>query len=546
MPEKPTYEDLEKQVRDLSKIREERDLALAVLRKSEEKYRLIADQTADVIYTINIEREKFTYMSPAVERVFGYTAEESLGLKIPDLLTEASYALQRESMISALERGQREPEVLELEAIHKDGHTLLVEVHARFLFDGLGNPVEILGVARDIKERKRMEAERANLQLQLLQAQKMESIGRLAGGVAHDFNNMLGVIIGRSEMALKRADQDPSLTSDLESILKVAHHSARLTRQLLAFARMGSGSPEVIDLNDIMGDTLGMLRHLVGEDIALDWRPGEGLWPIKVDPTQINQIMANLCVNARDAIRDVGRITIDTENVSLDVADCGYQGTASGEYVRITFSDTGCGMTPEILDYIFEPFFTTKGVGEGTGLGLSTVYGIVKQSKGSIDVSSEPGEGTTFRIYMPKYQGTTARESSQNWQPSELYGNETILLVEDDSSMLEMTTRMLQKMGHTVLTAKLPSDAIRLAEEHSSNIQLLLTDMVMPEMNGKDLAAELLSRVPGLRCLFMSGYAADTLSCFGDGDGGRHFIQKPFTLNDLMPKVRAAVDSESG
>lgn len=544
MSEKPTYEELEKKLREYNKVKAERDQAMAILQKSEEKYRLIAEQTADAIYTINIEREQFTYVSPAVERVFGHTPEECFELRIRDFLTDASYRLQREKMMQALERGERESEVLEMEAIHKDGHTLPIEVHAKFLFDIHGNPVEILGVARDITDRSRGLEERAELQRQLIQAQKMESIGRLAGGVAHDFNNMLGVIIGRSEMALKREIKDQSLTSDLQSILKVAHHSANLTRQLLTFARMQSASPEVIDLNEALADMLHMFRHLIGEDIELDWRPGAGLWAIRMDPSQVSQILANLCVNARDAISNVGRITIETENVCLDAAACrDHGGAGPGEYVKITFADTGSGMDPKILDFIFEPFFTTKGVGQGTGLGLSTVYGVVKQNKGFIEVSSEPDGGTTFRIYLPKYQGENEQISNEEWQPSMLHGNETILLVEDESTILEMTAMMLEGMGHTVVTAGGPSEAIRLVEENPNGIQLLITDVVMPEMNGKDLATEILSRVPGLKCLFMSGYSADALSRRSKLDSEVHFIQKPFTLDDLMPKVRAALDS---
>lgn len=544
MSEKPSYEELEKQVRELNQIRAERNRALEVLQESEEKYRLIAQQTADAIYIINIEQEQFTYASPSVQRVFGYTPEECFDLRTRDLLTDASYTLQKQKMMQAIERGQREPEVAELEAVHKDGHTLPIEVHARFLFDERGNPVEILGVARDITERKQAEADRSDLQRQLTQAQKMESIGRLAGGVAHDFNNMLGVIIGRSEMSLKRAEQDPSLTADLQAILKVAHHSASLTRQLLAFARIESVSPQVINLNEIMGDMLSILRHLIGEDIELDWRPGDGLWPIKMDPPQVSQILANLCVNARDAISNVGRITIETQNVCFDAAAGGdHGGVCSGEYVRITFSDTGCGVDPAIMDNIFEPFFTTKGVGRGTGLGLSTVYGVVRQNKGFIDVVSEPDKGTTFRINLPKYHGGTDRASIEDWQPSKFYGSETILLVEDESTMLEMTTMMLEEMGYSVLAANRPTDAIELAQKNPNGIQLLITDIVMPGMNGKDLAAELLSRVPELKCLFMSGYTADELSRYSKLDWGRHFIQKPFTLEDLVTKVRAVLDS---
>jgi PAS domain S-box-containing protein len=547
MSEKPTYEELEKQVRELGRARAEQADVLAAVRKSEEKYRLMAEQNADAIYILSIEREQFIFVSPSMEKMFGYSFEEFLDVKTRDLLTEASYTLQRGEMQKAYERGQRDPAVLELEAIRKDGHTFPMEVNARFLFGGNGKPLEILGVARDITERRKAEEERADLQRQLFQAQKVESIGRLAGGVAHDFNNMLGVIIGRAEMALDRARQDASLTSDLKAILKVARHSADLTRRLVTFARMQSVSPEVVDLNETLGDMLGMIRHLIGEDIELDWRPGDGLWSVEMDPSQVNQVLVNLCVNSRDAICNVGRITIETENVHIDASACGdYEDADPGDYVRLRFSDTGCGMEPKILDFIFEPFFTTKGMGKGTGLGLSTVYGIVKQNKGFIDVASKQDEGTTFRIYLPKYQGETAQATTEDWWPPSFHGHETILLVEDEPSMLEMTALMLERMGHTVFATTQPLDAIRLLEENSKEIQLLITDVVMPGMNGRDLADKLLSRAPDLRCLFMSGYATDTLPRYAEFGGENHFLQKPFTLNDLMPKVRAVLESAPG
>jgi PAS domain S-box-containing protein len=547
MSEKPTYEELEETIRKLKKASAEQAEAMAVLQKSESKYRLIAEQSADAMYTLNIEREQLTFVNPSMERIFGYTLEESLKLRARDLLTEASYSLQREEMLKAYEMRKREPAVLELEAIRKDGRMLPIEVNARFLFDAHGKPVEILGVARDITERQKVEEERADLQRQLFQAQKVESIGRLAGGVAHDFNNMLGVIIGRTEMALNGAGQDSSLRSDLKTILKVARHSAAMTRQLLAFARMQNGSPKVIDLNETLRDMLGMLQHLIGEDIELDWQAGDGLWPTKLDPSQINQVLVNLCVNSRDAICNVGRIAIVTKNVHLDKTACGdHGGVVPGDYVMIRFSDTGCGIDEKIRDFIFEPFFTTKGMGKGTGLGLSTVHGIVKQNKGFIDVSSKKGEGATFRIYLPRYQGTADRVPEEEWRPSVLHGDEAILLVEDEPAMLEMTAMMLKKMGHTVFTASEPSDAIRHIEENPKEIRLLITDMVMPVMNGKDLADELLSREPDLKCLFMSGYAADMLLHHAKFDAENHFIQKPFTINDLMPKVRAMLDSPAG
>ncbi len=516
------------------------DLDGRFLLVNDENYRLIAQHTIDVIYKVNIEQDAFVYMSPSVERVFGYTPEECIGTTVHALLTDASYELQREKMRADLESGYKDSEVLELEACHKDGHIVPIEAHARFLFDDQGKPVEILGVTREISERKQAEEERAKLQLELAQAQKMESIGRLAGGLAHDFNNMLGVIIGRSEMALKRATADPLLFSDLQSILKVARHSATLIRQLMTFARKQTISPKVLDLNETLAKMLNMFQQLIGGDIVLDWRPGKGLWLLKMDPSQIDQILANLCVNARDAIENVGRITVETENVHIDTGT--HAGVAPGQYVLMTFSDTGCGMDRTIIDRIFEPFFTTKEVGKGTGLGLSTIYGIVKQNQGVINVSSELGAGTTFRIYLPRFQGAEDRISQEKPLQFVDCGSETILVVEDEPDILEMTVMTLERLGYTVLSAKTPEEAIRLVEESPDEIQMLLTDVIMPGMNGWDLSKELLLRRPALKCLFMSGYDSKGLSPETGLNPKSDFIRKPFTLKNLAAKVRGVLD----
>lgn len=407
MPEYPTYERLEKQILELTNAMERQRSALDSLMEREEKYRLIAEQSADFIFTMDIDQEKFTYVSPSVERIFGYTPDACLEMEVRDFLTVPCYELQREKMQVALAEGRKEPEVLEVEVVHRDGQVFPVEVHARFLFNAQDDPVELLGVARDISERRQAELERAQLQMQLIQAQKVEAVGRLAGGVAHDFNNMLAVIIGRCEMALEKAACDPTLFSDVESILKAARHSADLTRQLLAFGRKQDVTPRVICLNKVGGDIFGMLQHLVGSDIKVDWRPGRELWPVEINDSQINQILANLCVNSRDAIAGPGRITIRTENVRIARDDRGrHPHIVSGDHVLLTVNDTGCGIDPKIQERIFDPFFTTKALGKGTGLGLSTIYGIVKQHGGHIDVRSKPRKGATFRIYLPRYQET--------------------------------------------------------------------------------------------------------------------------------------------
>jgi len=387
-------------------------------------------------------------------------------------------------------------------------------------------------IATDITELKRMEA-------QLQQAQKMESVGRLAGGVAHDFNNMLAVILGHVEMALEDLDPAAPLHASLQSVQYAAERSAALTRQLLAFARKQTVSPKVIDLNETVEGMLKMLRRLIGEDIDLLWQPGRNLKPVKVDPSQLDQLLVNLCVNARDAIAGVGKVTIETDAKTFDEAYCAdHLGSLPGEYVLLEVSDDGCGMDKNLLDHIFEPFFTTKEQGKGTGLGLASVFGMVKQNNGFINVYSEPGQGTTFKIYLPAYaEKTTGEEAKVPNLPTE-HGNETVLLVEDEPAILEMTTIMLGRLGYTVVAATSPGEAIRLAREHRGRIDLFVTDVVMPEMNGRELASKLLSHYPDLKQLFMSGYTANVIAHHGVLDEGVHFIQKPFSMSDLGRKLR--------
>jgi two-component system, cell cycle sensor histidine kinase and response regulator CckA len=393
---------------------------------------------------------------------------------------------------------------------------------------------------RDITDRKRAEKERAKLHEQLLHAQKMEIVGRLAGGVAHDFNNMLGVILGYAEMALERLSAEQPVYKAVHRIQEAAQRSVDLTRQLLAFARKQAIAPKLIDLNETVAGMLSMLRRLIGEDIELIWLPGGNLCPVKIDPAQIDQILANLCVNARDAVKGVGRVTIETGLASVDEAWCTMHiGAVPGEYVLLTVSDTGCGMDRETISHLFEPFFTTKEQGQGTGLGLASVYGAVTQNKGFITVDSEPGQGTTFKIYLPWYAETRAEVPPQQ-VPFEAAacGHETILLVEDEPTILEMTTIMLQRLGYTVLGAGSPEEAIRLAGKYSGRIDLLMTDVVMPGMNGRALADNLLASYPGIKCLFMSGYTADVITHHGVLEEAEIFIQKPFSSKDVGKKLR--------
>jgi PAS domain S-box-containing protein len=477
--------------------------------------------------------------------IIGYTLDELSPVSIetwikfahPDDLKTSGELLQKHFS------GERDYYECEARMRHKSGAWVWVLDRGRVTtWTEDGKPLMMMGTHQDITERKRAEAERENLQAQLAQAQKMESVGRLAGGVAHDFNNMLGVILGHTEMALEKTALTDPLHDDLAEIRKAALHSADLTRQLLAFARKQTVAPKVIDVNDTIAAMLKMLRRLIGEDIDLAWMPGGELWPVKVDPAQVDQILTNLCINARDAIAGVGQLTIETGKAVFDEAYCaGHAGAVPGEYVLLAVSDDGRGMDAETLSHLFEPFFTTKALGQGTGLGLATVYGIVKQNHGFIDVYSEPGQGTTFKIYLPRHAAQPAPIAKEGEAGAAAQGTETILLVEDDPAILKMTTRMLERLGYTVLAARTPGEAIRRAREHAGRIDLLMTDVVMPEMNGRDLATNILSRYPDIRRLFMSGYTADVIAHQGVLDPGVHFLQKPFSMQALGVKIRDAL-----
>jgi CheY-like chemotaxis protein len=350
---------------------------------------------------------------------------------------------------------------------------------------------------------------------------------------------MLGVILGHTEMSLDDVDPALPLFDDLLEIRKAAERSAELTRQLLTFARKQTVAPKVIDLNETVEGMLKMLRRLIGEDIDLLWKPCRNLRPVKVDPSQIDQLLANLCVNARDAITGVGKITIETDAADIDEDYCtDHAGFSPGEYLLLAVSDNGSGMGPETLGHLFEPFFTTKEMGKGTGLGLTSVYGMVKHNNGFINVYSEPGQGTTFKIYLPLFTEKSALLPTKEQGRQAEGGQETIMLVEDEQSILKMTTMMLEKLGYTVLATSNPGEAIRQAHEHSGRIDLLITDVVMPEMNGRDLAGRLITVYPELKRLFMSGYTANVIAHHGVLDEDVHFIQKPFSKKNLAAKVR--------
>jgi len=471
---------------------------------------------------------------------FDRTSEQLIGISVQELLGEELFRKNEPYMRRVL---QGEPQQFERTLVKISGESRYTWAqYIPDMVDGTARGFFVL--ISDVTELKRAEEEKATLETQLLQAQKMESVGRLAGGVAHDFNNLLTVILGHAELALLKMDPSGLLMDDIAAIRDAAERSADLTQQLLAFARKQTIAPKVLDMNATVTSMLKMLQRLIGEDIHLNWHPATDLWQVKMDPAQIDQILANLCVNARDAIADVGKITIETRNSTFgrDYCDANF-GFIPGEYVMLAVSDDGCGMDKETMLHIFEPFFTTKDLGGGTGLGLATVYGIVQQNNGFIKVYSEPGQGTTFKVYFSRYEGEGARPAVENTAKPVLTGQETILLVEDESSILTMTTTLLERQGYNVLAASTPSEAIMLAQKHTDEIRLLLTDVVMPDMNGRDLARNLLQICPKIKSLFMSGYTANVVAHHGVLDEDVHFISKPFSLPDLAAKVREVLDA---
>ncbi|MCF8024766.1 MAG: PAS domain S-box protein [Desulfobacteraceae bacterium] len=517
------------------------------LRESEEKYRRIAENITDVVWTTDLNLTP-TFVSSSIQKLLGETPEEhmrrTMAEKYPPVYLDKIYQAFAEELEKEKDPAsdKNRTRLIEVEHYRADGATIWVSINISSIRDKDGNLVGLQGVTRDVTERKKREQEQEKLQAQLHQAQKMESVARLAGGVAHDFNNMLSIINGYAEISIDMIDPQEPIHENIREIYNAGKRSAGIVRQLLAFARKQTISPVQMDLNQTVSSLLKMLQRLIGENINLAWHPGNTLWPVKMDPSQLDQIMANLAVNARDAISDVGKMTIETKNVDIDDDYCRqYSYFVPGKYVLLAVSDNGCGMKKEVQDNLFEPFFTTKAFGKGTGLGLATIYGIVKQNNGFINVYSEPGVGTTFKIYLPRCEqsGLSPDKGSAAQIPA---GSETVLIVEDEPAILQMGKSMLENLGYTVLVAGNPKDALALAGEYDGQIHLLITDVVMPEMNGRDLAAKLSAGMPRLKTLFMSGYTEDVIAHHGVLDQGVQFIQKPFSIQDLAEKVREAIE----
>lgn len=511
----------------------ERKIAEDRLRESEERYRLFVETATEGIWAMDAQHH-ITFANQMACEMLGYKMNELIGLTISSLVFDDDVAEHTER---AIPRSRGISERYECRLKRKNGETLWVIMSERVLMEENGGYRGAFAMLTDITQRKKAEEAKGNLEEQLRQAEKMEAVGRLAGGVAHDFNNMLGVILGYTELLRGRVSSGSPHLKALFAIEKAALRSRNITRQLLAFSRKQIISPKPVDLSNLLDSMEKTLLRLIGEDIEFSFHARENLPKVKIDPSQVDQILMNLAINARDAMPQGGRLTIETGEASIDDQYCTkHFDVAPGHYVTLAVTDDGIGMSKETLSHIFEPFFTTKGLGKGTGLGLATVYGIVKQNCGFINAYSEPGQGTTFMIYLP----VTPEDSKRLAEDAEgalIPGVGVVLLVEDDEMMREMAVEMLEGIGYTVIPAGSPEEALLLIEKDTVGIDLLLTDVVMPGMSGKDLANRIRGIRPGTKVLFMSGYTSDAIAHRGVLEEGLHFIQKPFNMRDLSRRI---------
>ncbi|MBN2685811.1 MAG: response regulator [Pontiellaceae bacterium] len=515
---------------------EEAEYARNELAKSEARYRYLMENISDVILSFT-KGGKITYISPTIESLSGWKPEQLQDQNFGNFI----HPDDQENICICIKNPNHESFSTEIRLRHSDGRYVDVRISCH----RGKNSEETTGIISDITEIKRAHREHEKLQEQLLRSQKMDSIGRLAGGVAHDFNNMLAVIMGNAELMIQQIPEGNILQDDAREILRTTQRATELTKQLLAFARKQSVKPEIINLNAAVENSSKMLRRLLGENIDLAWMPGKTPMTTLIDPSQPDQILTNLCINARDAIDGAGLISIETRTIELDEQYCvNHPGESlPGKFVILTVSDTGCGMDKRTLSNIFEPFFTTKESGKGTGLGLSTVYGIVKQNGGFITVYSEPGRGTTFNIHLPYHaEDATACKSTASHGITER-GDETILLVEDEPLLLKMTHRILEDLGYRVIPAKNPTEALQAADRYDAPIDLLLTDIVMPQMDGTDLAKALAEKRPDTKHLFMSGYSDIAAARHGIIEPGSQLLQKPFSTKVLAAKIRRILES---
>lgn len=516
----------------------ERQRAEEALHRSELRLRRITDNMLDVIIQIDASGV-IDYISPSCQSVLGYQPEELLGRALAELIEPEDRAALTDVLkvkSEDLNLGQ-----LEYRCRHARGHMVWLEAVGKVILNKSGQIEEVILTNRDITERRYLEE-------QLNQARKLQAIGQLAGGIAHDFNNLLTVIISYCDILLNYPAEDPELRrTEIEQIMEAGLHAAALTQHLLAFSRRQNLELQTLDLNEAINNTLKMLPRLIREDIELHTELQSQLGKMKADPGQLEQVLMNLAVNARDAMPQGGTLTIATKDVYLDENySKRHLEVLPGQYVLLAVSDTGVGMDAQTQSHIFEPFFTTKEVGKGTGLGLATVHGIVKQSGGHIQVQSEIGKGTIIKIYFPQVESELpeATDSLPYNSKASLRGNETILLIEDDYRVRQITREILQSQHYTVLEAD-GEEALQISQQYSGKIDLLLTDIVMPKRNGREIAEELLMVRPGLKVIYMSGYTDDIIIQHGISEGELTFLPKPFTPKSLVEKVRKTLDSRS-
>jgi len=515
--------------RDISECK----LAEEALRESEERYRRLVESSTEVVAVQSHGR--IVYVNPAGARLLGAATPDALiGRDLLRFLAATERAGAR-ARADRLQRGAAAVEQYEAHLHSIDGRSIEAEVTA--IASTYRAEPAVQYIIRDVTERHHLEE-------QFRQAQKMEAIGRLAGGIAHDFNNLLTAIKGHAELILDDDTLPAHRREDLAEIREAAERAANLTRQLLAFSRKQVLKPEILDLNAVTRSMRTMLERLIGEDVHFVGRLAPDLGPVRADPGQLEQVLMNLIVNARDAMPGGGTLLIETANVEVSAEDAArHTGAEPGSYVLLAVSDTGVGMSRDVQEKIFEPFFTTKEPGKGTGLGLATVYGIVKQSGGLVEVESEPGQGTTFRVYLPRVDAPAPPHPGPAPVPASPAGLETILLVEDEAAVRSFVRKVLRRKGYNVLEAASRPEALRLSRAYRAPIHLLLTDVVMPEMGGREIADRLTAERPGMRVLFTSGYTEDAVVDRGVLIPGIRFLGKPFTPQDLTRKVREVLDA---
>ncbi len=535
---KPVFDDDGQYAGALAMITDigERVQAEESLRETEKKYRSIFENAVEGIFQTT-PRGRFLTANPAMARIFGYDTAEELMAATTDIEEQHYLDAERRREFKQIMEREGFVQGFDIQLRRRDGSHIWVSESARAVRDESGNVLYYEGSIEDITGRKHLEE-------QLFQSQKMEAVGSLAGGIAHDFNNLLTVILGYSRLSLESLEEADPLYSNMEEIRKAAERASMLTIQLLAFSRRQVLQPRVLDLNAVITDIEKMLKRLIGEDVELITRLEPNLKPVKADLGQIGQVIVNLAANARAAMHEGGSLIVETANVELDEEYARrHVELQPGSYIRLSVSDTGTGMDAATRSRIFEPFFTTKEQGKGTGLGLSTVYGIVKQSGGHIWVYSEPGQGTTMKIYLPHAEESTEISAAEDHSVALPRGSETILLVEDEDAVRGLAQLLLEESGYQVLEAANGGEAMLICEQHQGPIHLIITDIVMPRMSGPELVRRLVSIRPDIKALFMSGYTDDTIVHRGILDEGVAFLQKPFTFESLTRKVRELLDS---